>query len=630
MHRRQSHLPAGARLDLTSSRRPTLAGRPSGLGRCGSATRYRARVSTNSAAYPPLESLAFLSDGVVTALLTPDGSVEWLCLPRMDGPSVFGAILDREAGHFRVGPAGGGPATARRYLPGSLVLETTWTIEAGTLVVTDALAVDQHGRASGALVRSIACTAGEVTVEVDCTPAPDFGQRRQEWSSRTLYLDGDIPLTTDGATRAGRVELAAGDARFLLLGWRERDGNPDAVGSIARTVGHWRDWLHHGRIPDGLTRPLLERSALTLKGLIHAPTGAPMAAATTSLPETPGGSRNWDYRYTWIRDGVCTLAALQDLGFLEESHAFLGFIADRLDLAPLQVMYGVGGETELPESTLDHLEGYQGARPVRIGNGAVHQRQHDVWGWLAHLIERDLRLRNALVDDRTWAIVTQLAADASENWRSPDQGIWEIRGAPRHFGSSRLMAWVALDRAARVADRRGDAAAAAGWRAEAATIHDDLTRHGVDHRGVFIQSYGAPALDASMLLVALMDFLPGTDPRVRATVLAVAQELTEDGLVLRYRPGEADDGVSAAEEGSFTICSFWLVSALARIGETDRARVLLDRLVSYASPLGLYAEEIEPATGRHLGNMPQAFSHLALIGAVIDLDRAIGEPPTGR
>jgi alpha,alpha-trehalase len=582
------------------------------------------------AGYPPIESLAFLSDGVVTALVTEDGSVEWLCLPRMDGPSVFGAILDRNAGHFRVGPAGGGPATARRYLPGSLVLETTWATEAGTLVVTDALTVDQHGRARGSLVRSIACTTGEVSVEVDCMPAPWFGQRHQDWSSSTLYLHGDIPLATDGPTRSGLIKLVAGDVRSLVLCWKQQDTTPDPIDSITGTAGYWHDWLDGGRFPEGLSRPFLERSALTLKGLIHAPTGAPMAAATTSLPETPGGNRNWDYRYTWVRDGVCTLAALQDLGFLDEAHAFLGFIADRLDLAPLQVMYGVGGETEMPESTLDHLEGYRGARPVRIGNGAVHQRQHDVWGWLAHLIERDVRLRAAEVDDRTWAIVTQLAADASAHWRSPDQGIWEIRGAPRHFGSSRLMAWVALDRSARIADRRGDADVAAIWRTEAAAIHDDLTRHGVDGRGVFTQAYGAPALDASMLLVALMDFLPGADARVRATVLAVADELTEDGLVLRYRPGEADDGVSAAEEGSFTICSFWLVSALARIGETDRARVLLDRLIAFASPLGLYAEEIEPATGRHLGNMPQAFSHLALIGAVIDLDRAIGASPAGR
>jgi alpha,alpha-trehalase len=573
-------------------------------------------VSSNLSGFPPIESLAFLSDGVVTALISSTGSVEWLCLPRMDGPSVFGAILDRGAGHFRIGPIGGPVATSRRYLPGSLVLETTWVIDTGTLVLTDALTLDQAGRPDSCLVRSIHCLAGEVTVEVDYAPAPDYGRG----TAGPFGLVSDLAGTT-------HETLKAGDTRALIFHWGDTPGGDhpaEAPWRIAATVTHWHDWLGGGDIPDGPARPLLERAALTLKGLVHAPSGAVMAAATTSLPETPGGSRNWDYRYTWIRDGVCTLAALQDLGFRDEAHAFLGFIANRLDEAPLQVMYGIGGERELPESTLDHLEGYEGARPVRIGNGAVHQRQHDMWGWLVHLIERDLAGRDAPVDDRTWGIVQQMAAEATEHWRLPDQGIWEIRGAPRHFGSSKLMAWVALDRSRRVAERRGDPAIAARWSAEADAIHEDLLRNGVDERGIFTQTYGAPALDASMLLVPLMGVLPGSDPRVRATVLAIADGLTQDGLVLRYRPDEADDGVSAAEEGSFTICSFWLVSALARIGDVERAQVLFDRLAGFASPLGLYAEEIEPATGRHLGNMPQAFSHLALIGAALDLGRAAG------
>ena len=555
--------------------------------------------------FPPIESLAFLSDGEVTALVTATGSVEWLCLPRMDGASVFGAILDRRAGHFRIGPVGGPVATSRRYLPGSLVLETTWVTDTGTLVLTDGLTVDESGRPDQCLVRSVRCTRGGGMVEVDRWEAPGFGVQAR-----------------GGTDTFG---LREGESRTMVFRWAgaaDQFLSDDGMQRIATTVGHWNDWLASGSIPDGPHRWLLERSALTLKGLAYAPTGAVMAAATTSLPETPGGNRNWDYRYTWIRDGVCTMAALQDLGFAEEAHAFLGFIADRLDQAPLQVMYGIGGELELPESTLEHLGGYEGARPVRIGNGAVHQRQHDMWGWLVHLIERDLAGRGAPVDDRTWATVQQMAAQASDHWRSPDQGIWEIRGAPRHFGSSKLMAWVALDRSSRLAERRGDLAAAARWTAEATAIHADLLRNGVDERGIFTQTYGAPALDASMLLVPLMGLLPGSDARVRATVLAIADGLTQDGLVLRYRPDEADDGVSAAEEGTFTICSFWLVSALARIGEGARAAALFDRLAAFASPLGLYAEEIDPATGRHLGNMPQAFSHLALIGAALDLGRA--------
>ena len=527
----------------------------------------------------------------------------------MDGPSVFGAILDRHAGHFRIGPVGGPVATARRYLPGSLVLETTWVTPTGTLVLTEALVVDESGRSQSCLVRIVRCTSGEVTVEADEEMAPGYGlgDRRRSGS--------------------GTEHLRAGQSFTRVLPWgdaAERQRPGDGSGRIAATVAYWNDWLARGDIPDGPHRSLLERSALTLKGLVHAPTGAVMAAATTSLPETPGGTRNWDYRYTWIRDGVCTMAALQDLGFREEAHAFLGFIADRMAAAPLQVMYGIGGETELAESTLDHLSGYQGARPVRIGNGAVHQRQHDMWGWLLHLMERDLVGRDVPVDDRSWADIQQLVAEATEHWRLPDQGIWEIRGAPRHFGSSKLMAWVALDRATRLAERRGEHETSEAWRKEATAIHDDLTTYGVDDRGIFTQTYGAPALDASMLLVPLMGFLPGIDPRVQATVLAIADELTDQGLVLRYRPDEADDGVSASEEGTFTICSFWLVSALARVGEIDRARALFERLVAFASPLGLYGEEIEPATGRHLGNMPQAFSHLALIGAALDLERATG------
>jgi GH15 family glucan-1,4-alpha-glucosidase len=562
--------------------------------------------------FPPIESLGFLSDGVVTALVAADASIEWMCIPRMDGPSVFGAILDRSAGHFRVGPVGGPVATSRRYLPGSLVLETTWDTAIGTLVLTDALTVDETGRPDACLVRSLRCAAGEVDIEADYVPSPGYGRGTA----------GLVELTVDGLP-TGIERMVAGDTRTITLSWQDEADRTEGPLRIESTVRYWNQWMAGGAIPTGPHRAALERSALTLKGLIHAPTGAPMAAATTSLPETPGGNRNWDYRYTWIRDGVCTLAALQDLGFAAEAHAFLGFIADRLDAAPFQVMYGIGGETELPESTLDHLAGYEGARPVRIGNGAVHQRQHDMWGWLVHLIDRDLAARDVPVDDRTWAIVQQMADEATAHWRLPDQGIWEIRGEPRHFGSSKLMAWVALDRSSRIARRRGDHEAAARWTAEAAEVLDDLARNGVDARGVFTQAYGAPALDASMLLVSLMDALPPDDARVRATVLAVADELTEDGLVLRYRPGEADDGVSTGEEGSFTICSFWLVSALARIGETGRAQVLFDRLAGFASPLGLYAEEIEPGSGRHLGNTPQAFSHLALIGAALDLDTAL-------
>jgi GH15 family glucan-1,4-alpha-glucosidase len=395
----------------------------------------------------------------------------------------------------------------------------------------------------------------------------------------------------------------------------------EARAAIDATDRAWSDWLASGEIPNGPWRSLVERSALVLRGLTYAPTGLPVAAATTSLPETPGGERNWDYRYTWLRDGTLTLAALQDLGFAEPARAFIRFLAAQHAAGvPLQLMFRVGGELELPESTLDHLSGYRGARPVRIGNGAADQQQHDMWGALLDLVWRDVE-RGGSLDDATWALVVPQVEAAVAHWRLPDRGVWEVRGAPRHFTSSKLYGWVALDRGARLAAARGDTLRAAEWEAEAAAIRADLETHGTDARGVFTQSYGATALDASLLLVPLTGFLPPDDPRVRATVLAIADELTEDGLVLRYRVDTADDGL-AGEEGSFVICSFWLVQGLVRIGEVARARALFERLVGFASPLGLLAEEIDLGTGGHLGNTPQAFSHLALIGAALDLSRA--------
>jgi GH15 family glucan-1,4-alpha-glucosidase len=347
-----------------------------------------------------------------------------------------------------------------------------------------------------------------------------------------------------------------------------------------------------------------------------------VAAATTSLPETPGGERNWDYRYNWIRDSTFMLWALYTLGFDWEANDFFYFVADLAEAeeGELQIMYGIGGESRLDEQELNHLSGYGGAQPVRIGNGAYRQRQHDVWGAVLDSIYLHTRSRDQL-PDRLWPIIKRQVAGALEHWREPDHGIWEVRGEPQHFTSSKLMCWVAADRGARLALLRDDSDCAARWQAAAEEIHADICTNGVDERGVFTQHYDTTSLDASLLLLPLVRFLPAEDPRVVATVLAIAEELTEDGLVLRYRVDETDDGLSG-EEGSFTICSFWLVSALCEVGELERARELCEKLISHASPLGLYAEEIEPRTGRHLGNFPQAFTHLALINAVMHIIRA--------
>jgi alpha,alpha-trehalase len=491
------------------------------------------------------------------------------------------------------------------------------------------------------LLRCVRCVNGEVQVLLDCEPVFDYGRSAATWeytgpgyhAARAMAEGSDVELalTTDmnvgfeGSRATARTLMKAGDTLFVALSWSEHPAPTsyeDAYSRLVWTAHHWQHWLDHGNFPDHPWRTYLQRAALTLKGLSYAPTGALVAAATTSLPETLGGERNWDYRYTWIRDATFMLWGLYTLGYDWEANDFFYFIADVVEAEEgrLQIMYGIGGEAELPESVLPNLSGYDGAQPVRIGNGAYNQNQHDVWGAILDSFYLHTKSRDHL-PERIWPILVKQVETALENWRLPDRGIWEVRGEPKHFTSSKLMCWVAADRGARLAEIREDLEYGARWQSAADEIKADICENGLDERGAFTQHYETDALDASVLLMPLVRFLPPEDPRIRTTVLAIADELTVDGLVLRYRTEETDDGL-AGEEGTFTICSFWLVSALSEIGEIKRARALCEKLLSYASPLGLYAEEIDPRSGRHLGNFPQAFTHLALINAVMHVIRA--------
>jgi len=599
----------------------------------------------------PIGDYGFLSDGEATALVSPGGSIEWMCLPRMDSPSVFGSVLGRHAGAFRIAPTDVSVPAARRYLPGTMILETSWGSATGWIIVRDALLIGPwrhetelsrtHRRtptdydAEHILLRTIRCVSGEVQTVMDCEPVLDYGRKFVRWSYTdkvyhqgraraedegvVLTLTTDMRLGFEGGQASARTLLRQGDVRYVALSWGGKEpplDYQDAYGRLVWTAHHWQHWLARGQFPDHPWRSYLQRSALTLKGLTYAPTGAIAAAATTSLPETLGGGRNYDYRFTWIRDATFALWGMYSLGFDWEAIDFFSFIADLAERdADLQIMYGIGGERDLPESELDHLSGYAESRPVRIGNAASTQEQHDVWGALLDSVYLHSRTADHL-DGRIWPILAKQVNAALKHWREPDAGIWEVRGELQHFTSSKIMCWVAVDRGARLATMIGQDAEASQWQLAADEIKQDILSNGVDERGVFTQHYGTTALDASLLLASLVRFLPPEDERIRATVLAIADELTVHGLVLRYRTEETDDGF-AGEEGTFTICSFWLVSALCEIGEYKRAHELCAKLLSFAGPLELYAEEIDPHTGQHLGNFPQAFTHLALINAVL-------------
>ena len=592
--------------------------------------------------FPPIADYAFLSDCEDSCLIAPDGSVEWLCLPRPDSPSVFGALLDRTAGSFRFGPSNTIVPHQRRYVPGTMVVETTWHTPTGWLVVQDLFVirkVDSGPRrtdyrraptdsaAAGVLLRTARCLSGKVEIEATCVPLFEYGVDIGQWAydgegydslsvqapggGLTLSLESTLQLGIAGARCYGRTSLHEGEHGFIALTWggsppktqEEADARPRLDRAVlAGLAGHG----DVSRPP--VASPTSSAARSRLKGLSYAPTGAIMAASTTSLPETPGGARNWDYRYTWIRDTGFMLRALYRLGFDWEALEYFAFVLESISQGKLdqpfelQIMYGIGGERDLTERTIDHLSGYEGAQPVRVGNGAWNQHQNDVWGMLLDGVHQHLKRGAAQIVPPVWEGLAGLVEDALAASGNPDQGIWEIRGEPQHFTASAVLCWVAADRGADLARGRGDSERADRWRQGADALKQDILDKGVDAQGRFRQAYENDELDASLLLIPIMGFLPPDDERVKATVLAIADELTEDGLVLRYKVDSTDTGFEG-KEGTFTICSWWLVSALAMIGETDRARALCKKLLSFAGPLHLYAEEIDAPTGEHLGQL---------------------------
>lgn len=580
------------------------------------------------AGYAPISDYAFLSDCRSAALVSSDGSVDWLCWPRFDSPALFAAVLDSDkGGRWSIRPQG--PfQTTREYLPHTNIVATTFTTPDGQVTVTDWL----HTGSRSSLCRRIRGVRGHVTLRMVCDPRPDFNAHGPvEWTRRLGWLVATLPngdrIVADGFNEPDSTRTVhAGETVNLSLSLN-RPGPSDLAASLKRAVRRWETWAGELSLPD-LHADVVERSALVLKGLQYEPTGAIVAAPTTSLPECLGGTRNWDYRYSWLRDATLTLAALSQVGKTGEAESWLDWlkmITLVSGLDDLQIMYGIGGEHDLPEAELHHLAGHKGSRPVRVGNGAATQRQIDTYGELADAIWMVRCRTDEPLNPHRWRLLRALANRAMREWRDPDEGIWEVRGQPRHFVYSKVYCWVALDRAITVAELDGFAdAPLADWKRERDIIRAEVLDQGWDPAlGAFTQSYGSGTLDASNLVLASVGFISPADPRFVATVRATQQHLTRGGLVDRYRTEHTDDGFAGEEEGTFTICSLWLCQALISIGDLDAAQAIFDQVCACANDLGLLSEELTPA-GEQLGNYPQAFTHIALIICSFALSAAHG------
>ncbi len=607
----------------------------------------------------PISEYGLLSDCNSAALVDRSGAIEWLCMPRFDSDALFARILDPGAGHWSIRPVPGFE-TERRYLGGTLVIETTFTTGDGVVRLTDALAFPegQRGHELGMdvpheVLRLVDGISGEVELGMELAPRPEYGLvrplfRHTERGGRTfggpnqIAVAAGVPVEIEEATMRAMFTVREGDQVGFAMRWAPVEAiepaasEPGIVAArIEDAVEGWRSWEREHDIYDGPHRDQIMVSSRVLKGLSYRPTGAIVAAATTSLPEDAGGERNWDYRFAWIRDSSLTLEALYVGACPHEAEDFVSFMTSAAGgLAgadgSLQIMYGIGGEHDLSERELPHLRGWRDSRPVRVGNGAWVQTQLDVYGELLSSLHL-YRERLGDLHPEIQRFAADLASTAAALWEQPGAGIWEMRGEPQHHVSSKVMCWVALDRAIELAPQLGEHARTEEWSSERDRIRADVLEHGwSDKQQAFAQSFGSDELDASVLLMALYGFLPATDERMRSTIDAVDRELTEDGMVLRYRnaSGLNADGL-AGEEGTFVICTYWLVSCLARAGELERAERLFERLSGYSTDLGLLAEEVDTDSDELLGNFPQAFSHIGLINAAADIDKARATTETG-
>jgi len=590
-----------------------------------------------------IEDYAIIGDLQTGALVGRDGSIDWLCLPSFDAPSCFAALLDDDqAGHWRIGPVGGGLADERSYRGDTMVLEHIWHTDSGSVRITDFM--PPRGRQPD-LVRIVEGVSGTVEMAVELVVRFDYGSivpwvRRvdERWTAvagpDALWLDTQVHLVGHDQRSDATFTVQAGENVSFVLTWHPSYGSPpmavDPAAALEQTVAFWDGWMAQCTT-SGPYAPAVRRSLLTLKALTYAPSGGIAAALTTSLPEAIGGNRNWDYRYCWLRDTAFTLQALTGAGFIDEAKAWRGWLLRAVagDPADLQIMYTLTGRRRMAEYELPHLAGYEGSGPVRIGNEAAGQFQLDVWG---EVLDGLYTARQAGLgrDEDSWTLLVLLTEHLEQVWQQPDSSLWEVRGPSRHFVHSKVMAWVGFDRMIRTAERANLQAPLERWRAARDAVHAEVCEKGFDaRRGTFTQFYGSEGLDAALLLLPRLGFLRADDERIVGTVEAVQRELAVDGFVLRYRvdtdvahDGSTVDGLTG-EEGAFLACSFWLVDALHLIGRRDEAVALFERLLALRNDVGLLAEEYDSHAGRQLGNTPQAFSHLALVNSALALENGL-------